>query len=983
MKEKIHKQIDNIREAIEWIRINKPEDYNNKFLLLSEKKRILRKIENAYDENPAIAAFGESQKGKSYLMGNLLQNNGKPFIIKVNNGDDEVDFVQNINPIGDKKEATGVVTRFKVFNENDEKAKYNGNLPVIVKLLSPSRIATILCDSYHKDIIDYQTYSDQELKDFSKEIFEKYENAPDLGNQAFTEDDVLEMKYYLSNFVTETQSIRRSGYFENLALVIRRIPVKDWTNVFAILWHRNEIVSNMFARLIDVLQKLNFAKEIYTDIETVRHHGDNINSIMSVDCLNGLDDPGWNKTAVVYLRNLQNEYTAVPNMSKCELAAVCAETVYKIEKEYALDEMKYGIVDNPEQENGDMPIESIKELGHRSITKSLLNNTDLLDFPGARNRLKVKESFLDKKDDTGVSNSVQMFLRGKVAHLFNSYSDARMINILLFCHDAEAIVVNDMYIMVNDWVERYVGKSPEERKKAIQRYGGVSPLFNVCTKFNIDMIEDDHPEKNNEAALNQRWYGRLIKVLYTQAFKANDVEWFKNWDSENKPFKNSFLLRDYKYSGCTGSGNNLYDGYKESDQHPSERVLKLSSDFYNLMRQTFVQSKDVQIFFENPRLAWDVAASRNNDGSLYIIDRLCEVAKNAVNARTEQFNDEIGKIAQSVTKVMGEYYVSTDVDELLEGNIRKAKSIFREMDFTCNNDNYYFGHLIQALQITESESYRAIHQIIQSPEINGMVNDFKDYEIIRNSCEKAGHSIENCTTESEKMSCVIETYGFLSAEEAEDYFRKKGIDKQKLFGGLYRRKLNSCIIADSVYTKWCTAIKSVEFFNEFSQEDGFDVTIMNNLVDELILTAEALGVRDIMAASIAEYVDIIDVHAANESLIADMLADTINDFVNDFGFSLLSEEDKLKAKGLCEKRNLPAFKYIEKELPAEMDEVALTNLFNEMSANPKALLPSFEDNYNKWLEYMFISFVAHLDIPDFDHEANVALESLLEKIKVA
>ena len=66
-----------------------------------------------------------------------------------------------------------------------------------------------------------------------------------------------------------------------------------------------------------------------------------------------------------------------------------------------------------------------------------------------------------------------------------------------------------------------------------------------------------------------------------------------------------------------------------------------------------------------------------------------------------------------------------------------------------------------------------------------------------------------------------------------------------------------------------------------------------------------------------------------------------------------------------------------------MDEVALTNLFNEMSANPKALLPSFEDNYNKWLEYMFISFVAHLDIPDFDHEANVALESLLEKIKVA
>lgn len=54
-----------------------------------------------------------------------------------------------------------------------------------------------------------------------------------------------------------------------------------------------------------------------------------------------------------------------------------------------------------------------------------------------------------------------------------------------------------------------------------------------------------------------------------------------------------------------------------------------------------------------------------------------------------------------------------------------------------------------------------------------------------------------------------------------------------------------------------------------------------------------------------------------------------------------------------------------------------------MSTNPKALLPSFEDNYHKWLEYMFISFVATLEIPDYDPEANMVLEVLLKKIKVA
>jgi hypothetical protein len=85
---------------------------------------------------------------------------------------------------------------------------------------------------------------------------------------------------------------------------------------------------------------------------------------------------------------------------------------------------------------------------------------------------------------------------------------------------------------------------------------------------------------------------------------------------------------------------------------------------------------------------------------------------------------------------------------------------------------------------------------------------------------------------------------------------------------------------------------------------------------------------------------------------------------------------------VCESRKIPAFRYILKEEPAVFEEEDLTAMFNDMSENPKALLPSFEDNYNKWIEYMFISFVAHLDIPDFDHEANVALSQILEKLKV-
>ena len=171
--------------------------------------------------------------------------------------------------------------------------------------------------------------------------------------------------------------------------------------------------------------------------------------------------------------------------------------------------------------------------------------------------------------------------------------------------------------------------------------------------------------------------------------------------------------------------------------------------------------------------------------------------------------------------------------------------------------------------------------------------------------------------------------------------------------------------------------------NEFANEDSFDTAVMSNLVDELITTANSFDIRDRLADSIAEYVNVVSLHTANENLLADMLASIINNFVLDFGFDWLSDDDKVKARKTCEKYNIPAFKYITKELPATFDETALTAMFNEMSSNPKALLPSFEDNYNKWLEYMFISFVAHLDMPDIDPEANNMIKMLLDSIKEA
>ena len=73
MIENIISQIDNIDKSLRWIKKNKPSDYEQRFFQLVEERRKLKKMQTANEDNPAIAAFGVSQVGKSYLMNCMLQ----------------------------------------------------------------------------------------------------------------------------------------------------------------------------------------------------------------------------------------------------------------------------------------------------------------------------------------------------------------------------------------------------------------------------------------------------------------------------------------------------------------------------------------------------------------------------------------------------------------------------------------------------------------------------------------------------------------------------------------------------------------------------------------------------------------------------------------------------------------------------------------------------------------------------------------------
>lgn len=974
MQEKIEQLIKNIDLALDWLNRGTSGQYESRRLDLLEERRRLRRLRRSLCEKPAVAAFGESQKGKSYLIGNLLQKDKRPFTVRSGATGEDVNFVASVNPIGNKREATGVVTRFTSFGADSE--RYIPEYPVIIKLLSAADIATILADGYVNDLKDYQTYTVEQLNQTAASITERYGGRQILSEPIITEDDVLDIKQYLSTFAqSATSALRTSAYFDSLAQAARRIPVEELPGVLKYLWHENEVLTALYGRLLDALRRMGFSNEIYASLEDVRHYGDNKNTPMSVDCLNELDLDVPKRLMDVMLRRPSGGMKRVEGLPKCEISALCAETVYRIDGHFLNGSESYFCEATPSEE-GNMHPESIAKLT-ALVEKDMFHHLDLLDFPGARSRLKLMEEFLDNFDrDAGASNSVQLLLRGKVAFLFNSYNENRAINILLFCHDHENPSVSDMYAMIDSWVQRYVGKTPEARSRTLDIYGGISPLFLVGTKFNIDMMESKQPEENNISALNQRWEGRFEKVVHRQVIKGSDMQWFGNWIKQGETFKNTYLLRDFKFSDCSSSGNNLYEGYEENAEHPSENRMRLTPSFYSDLRATFVSNEWVRKFFADPALSWDVAATRNNDGSLFIIDNLTRASRSAVPARNRQMEREIEEARRKTLDSLQGLYVSEDAEEMLADNIRKGVSIMRELDFATNSDNYFFGHLLQALMMDEPQTLAEVHRIIRSPQLVATTSDWKEYEIIRRRCS----DFSGCADNDARWQRLIDRYFFRDREDASAFLSRHGVDQEVLFSGNFRRKNNSTVIADALVGRWCEKITSQSFRNELIADSGFDPAVFSDLTENICNAALHSPLRDVMEQSIAEYVNIVNVANVNENLVADLLASHINAFVSDLGASYLTEEEKENARKISDSRGLGIFNYMERQRKSEYTEEEIASLFDSLHDNDTALTPSFEVQYNSWLERMMLSFISHAELPDYDKEANRQIGVILENI---
>lgn len=940
MEQNIQKQLNIIEESNKWIRGSLDgEKQKNAYRNMVNCRRKLNKKKFALEGNPAAAIYGASQMGKSYLVGSLLSENGKPFTI-IDGGNNEYDFINKINPIGKKTEATSLATRFSTNYE-----WINPSFPIKAKLLSPADLILVLCDSYYNDV---KSKVDMALKSeiINEKVTEFYSRFGDrdLQQNLLTEDDVLDIQdYFDKNFSTKTTRIKDSAFFNEIPFLIEKIKINEWAEVFALLWNNNPRITKLLTELINQYERLGFPEEVYLPVESVlRDYG----TLLDVARLHeiygeykGAEANYVAETTVMIFENGKEK--TIGNFSKSYLCALTAELVFRLPSK----------------------LESIKKF---------LKNTDLLDFPGARNRLGIHEEEISKEDVP------KMLLRGKVAYLFNKYSDSEKINILLFCQNNEkSEVQNILPQLINDWIGEMIGKTAVQRNVFIEK-SKIPPLFVVSTMFNIDLQHDYNNDiPGNIDFRESRWKRRFLTV-FNEVFGSKN--WLNQWTIDSPDFQNIYLLRDFFYSSDTES--KIFKGYNERKTESEEIIPQNYPNFRKDLRQSFIDNDFVKCHFANPAESWDEAASINKDGSELIIDKLTIAANNINQACYEKTVAELNEISQTILAELLKYYHSNDKDEELQ----KAKSIAGDiqhklaMAFSADGIKHY-GQLMKELMLDESAVVELYRKKIEDIEHRDVVNldIYSTYRIhvpVIDGDTSAAY-FERLCTHYEKIT-----------EEQKQQFRDelntKKIDLEELISGNSGLiKNNAQQLAEVLLDYWFAYITLGDKYairQILAQEGSTALQDMTAMYQKLF---KKVGLVKKVAEKIRRYVDGHTKTDLPYEIVADMSAELLNKCIRTVGFEYFDEAEINDLRVANEQNNL-GLVIDQNENPTErsVEELfeKIENWTDIIQSKPEEMksLPSYR-NYLAWYNRLKTGFVSVCDIPNYDVQSNERLGVIIKE----
>ncbi|MBR5103034.1 MAG: hypothetical protein IK092_07910, partial [Muribaculaceae bacterium] len=665
-----------------------------------------------------------------------------------------------------------------------------------------------------------------------------------------SQDDVMDIQEYLKNTPMH-KSVANildgdSGYFKFMLLHSDYLSDDSMIRAINLLWNENKNISRLFATLIGAYRKMKFNPVVYVPFQAVLKRYGTLLDVARLDEI--FDEPETPPAEYCGTVDVRLQDGTEVTMNKGELSALAAEL------------------------RMNLPTQKDVVPDVTNASRDFLNVLDILDFPGERR----PESMDARKLEQGKNLSV-VLRRGKVTYLFNRYSDSKRISSLMLCHNNQQSAESTMSSVLGNWINKNVGDTATARRTFMAE-SVVSPLFIISTFFNKDLEcqSNDKPEQFD--ALRKRWDNRFKIVLEKEVLRANTDEegthWFNNWDGQ--PFKNIFMLRDFKYS------KPIFSGYDPNIGTPEQGIVATPSfpDFLGTLKRSFVEYDFVKQHFADPSSSWDDAATLRNDGTRRIISSLNKLAPNVEAARNKKFATDVLNYSTKLSQLLNKYHHDGGVDEEIKKAKRQAAEANFQLGLLVGKDTAGFGSFIDTLMVDEPHIYEIVHREIMNEMAPPVLNGVEESIFIQ-------YGLSTSSTREENLRRLCMGLGVDSEEECKSILESYGVDLEKLLSTSKIMTGSSEHLVEMVENYWFDDYllgHSVEVLKD-------RVASVTGIVVKLQKLYKMLDVRSTILLRVNQYLTTFSRSSAI-NIIADYLAMELNRFVCSFGYDFMSDKQR-------------------------------------------------------------------------------------------
>ncbi|MBX8484112.1 putative virulence factor [Pseudomonas cichorii] len=610
---------------------------------LHRARNLARSLGRVSTTPMGIGFFGLSQAGKSYLISALAADSKGQLLTQF--GTQSLDFIKHVNPVGGGKEATGLVTRFTRRAEPGKDPQF----PVELRLFREVEIAIILANAWFEDF-DHQRLNSQITDAHIDTLLQRFEDhAASEPTPGVNSDDVVLLWDYLEHNYPNAVRPLNARYWPRVVKLAPRLSVRERAQLFSLLWGGINKMTETYEQLTVALHRLGLAETVFAPITALVSERDGqmiqTNSIINVDILSRLGGSG--DSALEVRPSHEGNLRAPVSVSRAELAALTNELIFRLDNEPA---------------------------------NAIVNSVDLLDFPGYRSRQKLMSiDEASEVDSSGATNNpvAKLLLRGKVAYLFERYTNEQEMNALVMCtssfKQSEVVSVGPV---LKSWIDKTQGTTAQQRDG---RASGLIWALTMCDGFIGGAL-------NGEIVQFPESCDNMLKLTMIERF--GNEEWMKQWG--NTPFKNTYLVRKPRFKtsfiDLATSGEEL--GFNES----SRAALQA-------LQEAFSNNELVKRHVAEPLDAWQAMLKINDGGMSRFSTAFTPVAD--INFKLQRIEEQLDDLMVKLLPRLEEYYEAGGEDERAK---KKAIANLIARPFaTTKHGKYVLGELLAYMAVPEDQ----------------------------------------------------------------------------------------------------------------------------------------------------------------------------------------------------------------------------------------------------------------------------------------